>query len=140
MKLIVNFIIVRKPTTKLWTILKALLKSRKAYFGYLVHFQLILNGNMEEDTGVISLVNVTNVLKLKSFFQLKTLPAQAKLTVCWQYNLFKTWTVANHLTAVKIICRRHHFLWRPLNDIKMITARQRINKVIISSLNEYLFV
>lgn len=45
---------------------------------------------MEEDSGVISLVNVTNVLKLKSFFQLKTLPAQAKLTVCWQYNLFKT--------------------------------------------------
>ena len=45
---------------------------------------------MEEDTGVISLVNVTNFLKLKSFFQLKTLHAQAKLTVCWQYDLFKT--------------------------------------------------
>ena len=44
---------------------------------------------MEEDTGVM-IVNVTNFLKLKSFFQLKTLHAQAKLTVCWQYDLFKT--------------------------------------------------
>lgn len=78
--------IIWKPTTKLWTIPKALLKSCKAYFGYLVHFQLILNGKMEEDTGVISSVNVTNFLILKNFFQLKTLHAQAKLTVCWQYN------------------------------------------------------